>query len=585
MSMTQMPSDDQNQPTTQRIGRAWQRLTAPIPSLKTISEQRRAQLLSILTLILSILLIAALIYEPGSYGLFLVLAGITLTSYALSRTNYYRLGNYLFAYAITATGYLRIYQGKAESIESAVFSIVSAALIFSSVLLSQKEFLGLVVLSTLAAFTAPLYSNIPSLAADNAAQTGGIVFAIGVILYGLNIFRENLGREEQKASSGINRKLEDIRTNLEQRIEEHTLELQESRQQIQKHAARLQTITEISQEISASVNLNSKELLTRITQSISGKLGYYHVGIFLMDKNLEYAELRAANSKGGQQMLARRHQLKVGGTGVVGYVAQSGFPRIALDTGFDAVFFNNPDLPETRSEMALPLKYGTSNIGVLDVQSTTPSAFNNEDVNTLNTLANQIAAVIRTLQILDEHEFESSPRKIDKRGSAQISRKEKHSGYAFTPDGTISSILSEKEPVLEKAIASSETAIMAQHPKGISPALAVPVKFRDQVIGMIHIESAEQNRKWTEDEVAMVQAVSDRAALALENARLFENATRRAEQEETIAQVTSRIGSSTDFNQILQTTIQELGQALGVSRSFIQLSAPSDKDDNDETTQ
>ena len=72
----------------------------------------------------------------------------------------------------------------------------------------------------------------------------------------------------------------------------------------------------------------------------------------------------------------------------------------------------------------------------------------------------------------------------------------------------------------------------------------------------------------------MVQSISERAALALENARLLENATRRAEQEETIAHITTQIGSSSDFNRILQTTIQELGQALGVSRTFIQLSPP-----------
>ena len=72
------------------------------------------------------------------------------------------------------------------------------------------------------------------------------------------------------------------------------------------------------------------------------KLGFYHVGIFLLDENREFAVLRAANSEGGQRMLSRHHQLKVGGIGIVGYVSQGGRPRIALDTGSDAVFFNNP---------------------------------------------------------------------------------------------------------------------------------------------------------------------------------------------------------------------------------------------------
>jgi GAF domain-containing protein len=120
--------------------------------------------------------------------------------------------------------------------------------------------------------------------------------------------------------------------------------------------------------------------------------------------------------------------------------------------------------------------------------------------------------------------------------------------------------------------------ITAQPSKNNPSTLAVPVKFRDQVIGIIHIEAADTNRKWTEDEITMVQSISDRAAFALENARLFEETSRRAEQEETIARVTSQIGASTDFNRILRTTIEELGRTLGTSRAFIQLET-STKDD------
>jgi GAF domain-containing protein len=98
------------------------------------------------------------------------------------------------------------------------------------------------------------------------------------------------------------------------------------------------------------------------------------------------------------------------------------------------------------------------------------------------------------------------------------------------------------------------------------------------VIGIIHIEATEANRKWTEDEVTVVQSISDRAAFALENARLFEETRRRAEQEETIARVTSQIGASTDFNRILQTTIEELGRTLGATRTFIQLETSTEED-------
>ena len=248
------------------------------------------------------------------------------------------------------------------------------------------------------------------------------MLVIGAILYGIQIFRANLEKESLKELSDANRELEDITTNLEQRIGARTLELERANQQVQARAARLQIISEISHEITSNVDQQPKELLNRITRLISEKLGFYHVGIFLLDENREFAVLRAANSEGGQRMLNRRHQLKVGGIGIVGYVSQGGRPRIALDTGSDAVFFNNPDLPKTRSEIALPLKYGPTIIGVLDVQSTLPSAFNDEDTNLLSTLTDQIAIVITTILTNERGGLGLSSQNMIKRGESNSSK-------------------------------------------------------------------------------------------------------------------------------------------------------------------
>lgn len=570
------PVNNQKQTFSERTRQLWLRMTAPHSTVTEIGEVHRAQLLSTLTLILSVFLFSALLSQPKSIGVFLTLGGITLTSYALSRTKYYRLGAYIFTYAFTAVGFIRIYQGTANSIESSIFSTVTISLIFSSVLLSQRGFLSLAILSTVATFTAPLYSNTPITESDSFARTGGIVLVIGAILYGIQIFRANLEKESLKELSNTNSELEDIKTNLEQRIEARTVELEKANQQVQARAARLQIISEISQEITSNVDQQPNELLNLIARLISEKFGFYHVGIFLLDEHREFAVLRASNSEGGQRMLNRRHQLKVGGIGIVGYVSQGGHPRIALDTGSDAVFFNNPDLPKTRSEIALPLKYGPTILGVLDVQSTFPSAFTEEDASLLSTLTNQIAIVINTILANERGGFGLSSQNMIKRGE-KLKSQQMQSGYSYLPDGTISSaILDNNDPTVDQAIATGETVILTQPTTDNPAALAVPVKFRDQVIGIIHIEAADANRKWTEDEVIMIQAISDRAAFALENARLLEETRRRADQEETIASVTTQIGASTDFNHILQTTIQELGRALGASRSFIQLSTATE---------
>lgn len=381
----------------------------------------------------------------------------------------------------------------------------------------------------------------------------------------------------QKEEFQTKKKYEEVIATLDQQVSARTAELDQVNQELLSKTARLQAASDISQELTKVYYEHNTDLLTHTTRLISEKLGYYHVGIFLVDKSRGFAVLRATNSKGGQQMLTKHHQLKVGGAGIVGYVSQSGYPRIALDTGVDAVFFNNPYLPETRSEISLPIKVANNVIGVLDVQSTQPAAFNDEDENILMTIATQLAVLIHERD--DSSKPSISPNAKKRK---QFDSSEHQFGYSFRTDGSVvSNTTIDPNPSIKRAIASGETIAINRASKNGFPLLAVPVKFRDQVIGIIQVEASETSRNWSEDEILLVQAISDRAALALENARLFENATRRAEQEETISRVTTQIGASTDFERIMQTTIQELGIALGASRSFIQIGSLSNSDEKD----
>lgn len=379
-------------------------------------------------------------------------------------------------------------------------------------------------------------------------------------------------RNEQLAAQ---EKLREVNLSLESQVKARTDELRALNEELLVKTTKLQAASEISWDITNNPTGKAGDLLARAARLISERLGYYHVGIFSIDAARGFAVLRAANSKGGQEMLANRHQLKIGGTGIVSYVSQSGRPRIALDTGADAVYFNNPFLPETRSEISLPIKYGNTVIGVLDVQSTKSAAFQEEDINPLMTIANQLAIV---LQRGDEQSLSPT---VSGRHSIDTTSRNKQMGYAFHPDGTIDSVnVAAAHLPLEKLVATGETLVISHPVKGSPPTIAVPVKLREHVIGIIHIEAGETTRNWSESEVQLVQSISERAALALENARLFEDATRRAEQEETISRVTTQIGASTDFDRIMQTTIQELGVALGASRSFIQIGMPANPENN-----
>jgi putative methionine-R-sulfoxide reductase with GAF domain len=185
-------------------------------------------------------------------------------------------------------------------------------------------------------------------------------------------------------------------------LEEANLRLEETARTSHRRAAMLQAGAEVSRVVAQIRDLD--RLLPQVAQLISQNFGFYHVGIFMLDQAGRYAVLRAANSEGGLRMLARRHKLEVGSVGIVGYVTGTGRPRIALDVGEDAVYFDNPDLPDTRSEMAVPLRSGDQAIGALDVQSTAEAAFTEEDVVVLTALADQIAIAIENARLFQEHQ-------------------------------------------------------------------------------------------------------------------------------------------------------------------------------------
>jgi nitrate/nitrite-specific signal transduction histidine kinase len=169
-----------------------------------------------------------------------------------------------------------------------------------------------------------------------------------------------------QAFSGMTVQLRELMEDLEQRVADRTRDLE-------RRAVQLQAAAEVARDATAIHDVD--ELLDETMHLISERFGFYHAGVFMLGDARQYAVLRAASSEGGRRMLERGHKLEVGKVGIVGYVADSGHPRVALDVGEDAVFFDNPDLPRTRSEMALPLRVRGEVIGVLDVQSTEAAAF------------------------------------------------------------------------------------------------------------------------------------------------------------------------------------------------------------------
>jgi len=254
----------------------------------------------------------------------------------------------------------------------------------------------------------------------------------------------------------------------------------------------------------------------------------------------------------------------------VGYVTSTGRPRVALDTGIDAVFFNNPDLPETRSEIALPLSIGEVIIGALDVQSTEPNAFDQEDINILSTLADQVSIAIQNARQYEETrkalaESESLSRQFIQTDWGRFSRTNKIQGIRHT--GAKATLLYKKntkggdESTLEKNQLEA---------RGRGAVLSLPVKLRGVVIGSVDVRSQE-NRQWDQDELDIVTAIIERSAIAMENARLLAESQKLAAKERTIGEISTKISAQSDVDELLKVAALELGRTLPGMEIAIQL--------------
>jgi GAF domain-containing protein len=387
-------------------------------------------------------------------------------------------------------------------------------------------------------------------------------------------------KESEQEQRNANTELLDLKESLENRVMERTIELSQRRveletanSQIQRRASQFEALAQVIQSIISVHDL--QELLPQITAVISDRFGFYHIGIFLIDEANEYAVLAAANSLGGGKMLARQHRLKVGEQGIVGAVTGGGEPRIALDVGADSVYFGSLDLPDTHSEMALPLRIGGRVIGALDIQSTDTGAFTNDDIQTLSLLADQVSLAIENARL-----FENSNRTLN--DLQTVMRQSTHEAWKKLPDklqllgyrynAMGASQLTEPVQITEESNNGNEKA-----KESVATSYVVPIELRGELIGNLVVQSSA-GKQWNEDQKDIIKAVAERVALSAENARLFEETTRRADRERLVSEITGRIRSHNDPQSMIETAIRELSNALGASRIDIVPKSTSGKE-------
>ncbi len=329
---------------------------------------------------------------------------------------------------------------------------------------------------------------------------------------------------------------------------------------VDKQVLQLKAAAVVARE--AATNRDLLDLLSDTVDLISEQFGFYHAGIFMIDDSGEYAILQAASSNGGKRMLERHHKLKVGEVGIVGYVAGRGEARLALDVGTDVVFFNNPDLPQTRSEVALPLSARGEVIGVLDIQSTQANAFSQEDVAILQTLADQIALAIDNTRLLAESQqallelYHLYEIQVGQAWHELLS----HNKYAYKFDPYNTWSVDQQTPLIVTDEADPYT-------------LNIPIVLRDLTIGSLKLQRDADQGDWSSDERELLEAMLNQVALRIENARLMEATQILAARERLTSQISARMWSSADIDTILRTALEELGQHLRVSEASIELEA------------
>jgi GAF domain-containing protein len=439
------------------------------------------------------------------------------------------------------------------------FLILLAATVLAGILLGQIASVITLIVSTLiiilfAAGMAGGYFNMLPPWAPMETQnvvswtrmgSNYLLLAIGItisIIFLISRLQSNLDRETSQKLE-----IEDERINLEQHIQDRTLELE-------KRIYQIRTAADISRSISST--LDRQTLLQQVVDLIQENFKLYYVGVFIVNKNAQYAVLQAGTGSAGRKMVSEGHRLQVGGQSMIGWTTKNQESRIALDVGNDAVRFNNPYLPDTRSELAIPIINRLKILGALSIQSNQSNAFDEGDILILQGIADSLAIALANAAL-----FEQSQRNID-----EISSLNRH--YLSNAWTEITNNNGALNYTYENPIPDAT---------GPIDIINLPITLRDQSIGAFAIETPA-DQSITDEDREMIESIINQTALSLESARLLAETERKAKQEGKLNDLASIFSHSVNIEELLKGAITELGQLPDVSEISVHLYSSEDQE-------
>ena len=429
-----------------------------------------------------------------------------------------------------------------------------------------------------------------------AAYTGAVVVTLIQWLFNSSLTGAVREAEEKRVEAVRSQAL----------LEERMAELATAGALLQRRALQFQTAAQVCHAITPLLDL--EELVQEVVDRVCDRFDFYYTGLLLIDESGRWVALQAGTGEAGPRMVAQGYRLGVESNSVVSRCVASSQARIAVDIasaqarlgsvaasaepggrgvhldGAVDIVQINPLLPETRSELALPLLSHGRVIGVLDIHSAKREAFSEEDVTALQMMADQVTAVIENALMFAETQARLAEMEELEQSLVREQRSRLRPGrvtplYERTrPD--VPSLGDEIQLEIEQAMARREMIVQSDTGDGAGQApstgsgqaaLVAPISLRGQVIGALGLQEMEGGRQWTDDEIALIEAIADQMALAIENARLIEATQRRAERERLIAEISARVRASLDPDTILKTTVQELGRVLGAERTLVEI--------------
>lgn len=370
---------------------------------------------------------------------------------------------------------------------------------------------------------------------------------------------------------------------LEQRVASRTAELEQ-------RSAYLQASAEVSR--AAASILDPDTLIQQVVDLIRERFDLYYAGLFLVDETRTWAVLRSGTGEAGRAMLARQHRIRVG-AGMIGWSIANAQARVASHAEVDEVRVINPELPDTRSEAALPLRSRDQVLGALSVQSTRPDAFDEATLTVLQTMVDQVAIAIDNARLLvqaqEALEAERRAYGVQMRQDWDLlARTRATTGYvgvravtdmtadeanvAIAPDVSLFVAEGEWSPEMHAARRTRQS--VRGYTSGM-PTLAVPILVRNQVVGVLNFSKSRDatglspDINWTREEMTLLESLAEQMGQALESARLYRQTQLRAAREGVIRDISDQMQRAADLSALMRVTTEALNKTLGGSRVYV----------------